>query len=63
MPYPPLPFGFGLNPPGAIACLAASPPAKSVNRNNAIDTNFMFIFFMFISLLITNYMKKDYIRI
>ena len=47
--YPPSGFGSAPQPPvpGAIACLAAKPPARRVNRNNAIDTNFMLIFFIF----------------
>lgn len=60
-PYPPLGFGSGHTPPlpGAIACLAANPPANSVNNTNATATIFEFIFFMFFESPFNN-SKEDF---
>ena len=60
--YPPSGLGSGPQPPpapGAIACLAAIPPAKSVNNKKATATIFEFIFFMFFESPFNN-SKEDF---
>ena len=59
--YPPLEFGSGPKPPlpPAIACLAAKPPAKSVNRTNATATIRELTFFMFFESPFNN-SKEDF---